>query len=107
MDTLKKQQHYAELLLIYRKLLTENIRKRMEAFYFDDLSLSEISENDGVSRNAVHLSIRSGEKELDRFEKSLGLAKLKKTLLEELDALSQAKSKEERGDLVRKMKGEF
>ena len=79
----------------------------MEAFYLDDLSLSEISENDGVSRNAVHLSIQSGERELDRFEKSLGLAMLKKTVLEELDALTKAKIKEERDELIQKMKGEF
>jgi predicted DNA-binding protein YlxM (UPF0122 family) len=107
MDVLKKQEHYAELLLIYQKLLTENIRQRMEAFYFDNLSLSEIAENEGVSRNAVHLSIQSGERELDRVENSIGLAKIRKNLFADFDALSKAESKEERDMLIQKMKGEF
>ena len=43
---------------IYGDLLTEKERKYFEAYYFDNLSLGEISENMDVSRNAVHKSIK-------------------------------------------------
>ena len=43
---------------IYGDLLTEKERKYFEAYYFDNLSLGEISENMDVSRNAVHKSMK-------------------------------------------------
>ena len=42
----------------YGELLNEKQREYFELYYFDNLSLGEISENLDVSRNAVHKTIK-------------------------------------------------
>lgn len=42
----------------YGELLNEKQREYFELYYFDNLSLGEISENLNVSRNAVHKTIK-------------------------------------------------
>jgi len=64
----------AFLLDFYGALLTERTREMMEMYYCDDLSLAEISENVGISRQGVRQAIKKGEEELLTFEEKLGLA---------------------------------
>ena len=47
-----------DLYDIYGSLLTEKQQNYFEDYYFDNLSLKEISENNSVSRNDVHNSIK-------------------------------------------------
>ena len=42
-----------------------------EDYYFDNLSLQEISENYNVSRNAVHNSLKDTEEKLIYYEEKL------------------------------------
>ena len=51
----------AELLDIYGGLLNKKQRAALELYYFDDLSLSEISENVGISRQGVNDLIKRAE----------------------------------------------
>ncbi len=55
----------------YGELLTEKQREYFEDYYFKNYSLSEISENKDVSRNAIHKVIKEAEKKLREFEKVL------------------------------------
>ncbi len=57
----------------YSLLFTEKQREYFEEYYFNDLSLSEIAENSGVSRNAVHGQIKIVEEKLEFYEKTLKL----------------------------------
>jgi len=57
----------------YGELLNDNQREYFEEYYFDNLSLSEISENDGKSRNAVHKCIKSCCSKLYEYEGKLRL----------------------------------
>lgn len=57
----------------YGELLNEKQREYFEAYYFDNLSLSEISENDGKSRNAIHKSIKASCNKLCEYENILKL----------------------------------
>lgn len=66
----------------YYLLLTDKQREYYEAYYFNDLSLSEIAENNDVSRNAVHGQIKSVEERLEFYEKSLGLYEKSKRIKE-------------------------
>ena len=75
MDELEKKDRYNKLLFIYGNLLTENRLEKIESYFALDLSLSEIAEEDGVSRNAVHLSIKEAIKELEYYESKLHLLK--------------------------------
>ncbi len=70
----EKDLSYGVLLDIYGALLTERQCDLLGLYYNDDLSLSEISENTGISRQGVRDAIKRGEAELDRLEGSLGLA---------------------------------
>lgn len=57
----------------YSKLLTEKQQEYFEDYYFNNLSLSEISENNDVSRNAVHKQIKEVEEKLNYYEEKLNL----------------------------------
>ena len=62
------------LLDFYAELLDEHIRSVMRAYYEDDLSLSEVAEDVGISRQGVRHLIKKGEEQLEFFESKLGLA---------------------------------
>ncbi len=57
----------------YGSLLTERQRRIVEMRYFDDLSLAEIGESLGISRQAVNDTIRRAELQLREYERRLGL----------------------------------
>lgn len=57
----------------YSELFTDKQKEYYESYYFQDLSLSEIAENNNVSRNAVHGQIKIVEEKLEFYENILGL----------------------------------
>ncbi|MDF2545748.1 MAG: putative DNA-binding protein [Anaerosolibacter sp.] len=57
----------------YGQLLTEKQQEIVQFYYCDDLSLGEISEQLGISRQAVYDTIKRTEKILFEYEKKLGL----------------------------------
>lgn len=69
-----KDLHISILNDIYGALLTEKQRDIVRDYYDCDLSLSEIAESDGISRQAVSDTVRTSEKILYRYEKMLGFA---------------------------------
>ena len=65
-----------ELIILYDyygELLSDDNRKYFEDYYFDNLSLGEIAENNSVSRNAVHKRIKTSEDKLLFYEEKLGI----------------------------------
>ena len=64
----------------YGELLNDSQRKYFEEYYFDNLSLSEISENEDKSRNAIHKSIKSSSSKLYEYEEKLKLYEKKQRL---------------------------
>ena len=69
------------LLDIYGKLLTEKQKCLLEDYYNNDLSLSEIAENEGITRQAVRDNLKKGENNILEYEEKLEL--MKKTSLRE------------------------
>lgn len=59
----------------YGKLLTEHQQRIYEDVFFNDLSLSEIAENEGISRQGVSDLIKRCNKSLVSYEEKLGLIK--------------------------------
>ena len=57
----------------YSELLTEKQRMYFEDYYFDNLSLAEISENDKISRNAIHKQLKDCVLKLEKYEEKLKL----------------------------------
>ena len=63
----------AVLLDFYGALLTEKQRQYLEYHYLSDLSLAEIAEEFGVTRQAVHDVLKRSESVLEAYESRLGL----------------------------------
>ncbi len=63
------------LLDTYGSLLTAKQRRAMRHYYLDDLSLGEIADRQGVTRQAVRDSLQRSIGELRRFERHLGLVR--------------------------------
>lgn len=60
---------------IYGKLLTEKQYEVLNDYYNNDLSLSEIAENNNISRQGVRDLIKKGESKLFEYEEKLGIMK--------------------------------
>lgn len=67
----KLEQAY--LYDFYGELLNERQRKIYEDFYFNDLSLSEIASEEGISRQGVHDLIKRCSRSLEDYENKLRL----------------------------------
>lgn len=83
----------------YGELLTDKQKEYFEYYYMENLSLSEISENYNVSRNAVHKQIKDAENKLLFYESKLMLSEKSKKIEELLKDVDE-KIKEEILDLV-------
>ena len=71
----QKDMRFAYLADFYGELLDEHTRAVITAYYDDDLSLAEIAEDEGISRQGVRHIIKKGEEQLDAFEERIGLIK--------------------------------
>ena len=63
------------LLDVYAPVLTDKQREVIELYYCEDLSLAEIAENCGITRQGVRDSIKRGEHTLNELEDRLGFAR--------------------------------
>ncbi len=63
-----KTIYLSNLFDYYGELLTEKQQSYFKDYYFKNLTLSEISENENVSRNAVHKQIKDAENKLNHYE---------------------------------------
>lgn len=68
-----KDLKFASLLDVYGSVLTEKQREMLELYYNEDLSLSEIAANEGISRQGVRDSIKRGEETLSELDGKIGL----------------------------------
>lgn len=83
---------YINLYDYYGELLTEKQQEYFEDYYFENLTLAEISENKEVSRNAVHKQLKEIEKKLEFYEEKLKLCQ-KLLKLNELNIDKELKDK--------------
>ena len=72
-----KYLYLNELYDLYKDLFTEKQQDYFEDYYFENLSLSEIAENNHVTRNAVHNQLKTVEQKLYFYENTLKLKKKK------------------------------
>jgi predicted DNA-binding protein YlxM (UPF0122 family) len=69
-----KSLRYSKLLDYYADCLTEKQAEAAKLFYNDDLSLGEIAENSGISRQAVRDNIKRAETIMQGLEDKLHIA---------------------------------
>ena len=78
------------LLDFYGDMLTEKQREVIEFYYNEDLSLSEIADNEGITRQGVRDSIKRAEAQLLDMEQRLGLAKRFREMRSGLEQIREA-----------------
>ena len=75
MIVVEKNVKISMLCSIYGRLLTEKQIAILEDYYDNDLSLSEIAENQNITRQAVRDIIKKGETKLFELEEKLEIMK--------------------------------
>ena len=85
-----KNMEIALLFDFYGDMLTDKQRDVVELYYNDDLSLAEIAENEGITRQGVRDSIKRAESQLLEMEERLGLARRFREMREGLDSIRDA-----------------
>ena len=75
------------LLDFYGSLLTDRQKDVISLYYEEDLSLAEIADEVGITRQGVRDAIKKAESILTETEEKLGLAKRFKILSEKVDII--------------------
>ncbi len=98
----------------YGKLLTNKQYEIIEDYYNRDLSLSEIAENNKITRQAVRDILKKGEKKLFEYEGKLHLMKKAERkekqiqkVIEELDKISNMNFDQEKIEKIKNIRKEL
>ena len=92
---MEKDLNYSELYQEYKALLTDNQSEVFNLYYLCDLSLGEISEIKGISRQGVNDTLNKTRDLLLNYEKNLKLLEKKRQLTQFANSLSNDKEKAE------------
>ena len=98
-----KDLRFSLLLAFYRNLLSDKQVEMLESYYDHDLSLSEISENVGMSRQGVRDTIKRAEQQLIEYEEKLGLIKKTNRLQELYDSALESGDFEQLGKFINEL----
>lgn len=89
---LEKTQRVNLLLDCYSELLTDKQNLYLSYYYKEDLSLSEIASELGVSRNAVFDNLKRAVHSLEKYEEKLELVKKHEERLALIDKIENEES---------------
>ena len=103
MTEVEKKEYYSSLYDLYSNLLTDKQKSYFEDYYFNDLSLFEIADNNNVSRNAIFDQLQKVRNILDDYENKLGLLKKEKEMNLILDKYANSDNIDVR-ELVKELK---
>ena len=96
---------YEDSLLFdfYGELLTERRKRIFEEVVMDDCSLSEVAEEEGITRQGVHDMVHRTREALLAYEGKLGLVRKFLSIRDRAEAIRSASDQEE----VRRLAGEI
>lgn len=84
----------------YSELFNPKQKEYFESYYFDNLSLQEISDNLNISRNAIHKTIKSVTDKLYFYEDKLRLYEKNKKLNDILNKIEDKNIQKELKDIL-------
>lgn len=90
---MEEREKIIELYEIYKGLLTENQRLYFENYYYEDLSLNEIADNNKVSKTLVSKIINNTIKKLEHYEEILNFNYKENKLKNLLNKIDDSKIK--------------
>ena len=79
----------------YEELLTDSQKNYFIDYYFNNLSLAEIAENENVSRNAVSKDLKLTKEKLVNYEDKLKLYEKDKKIRKVISKITDESIKEE------------
>ena len=79
----------------YEELLTDSQKNYFIDYYFNNLSLAEIAENENVSRNAVSKDLKLTKEKLVNYEEKLRLYEKDKKIRKVISKITDTDIKEE------------
>lgn len=82
-----KDLRFAVLFDFYGGMLTDKQKDVIDLYYNEDLSLAEIAEHEGISRQGVRDNIKRGESCMLELEEKLGFVEADRALREKLRAV--------------------
>lgn len=85
----EKNLRLSVLFDAYGSLLTGDQQNMFDLYYNEDLSLAEIAEHTGLSRQGVRYAIKHAEEALINYEEKLGLSAKTELLQEKLFAAEE------------------
>ena len=111
---MEKKVEVSMLLQIYGELLTEKQYRVIDYYYNEDLSLSEIAENEEITRQGVRDIIKKGEKKLFEYEekllfmkKTMNQEKQIENILAQLNKIHEDSSDEKVNNILEEVKKEL
>ena len=97
---MKELVYYTMLYDIYGNLLTNKQKEYFEAYYFNNLSLSELASIYNISRNAIHKQLKETIKRLENYEDNLRLAKKNEMLENIIETISDEEIKRKLQEVI-------
>lgn len=92
-EELKKKEQVILLMDCYRELLTDKQKQYLTLYYEEDLSLSEIAEDLGVSKNAVFDNIKRSVMSFEKYESKLHILENHRKRLDLINKIEEEKNK--------------
>lgn len=84
---MENREYLNSLFDIYKELLTKKEQETFISYYMEDLSLSEIAENNNISKASVSKTLKQATNKLEHYEDILSLKKI----LQRLNELESSK----------------
>ena len=88
----------------YGELLTEHQKEIYEQFVLEDLSLSEIAESEGISRQGVHDLIKRCNKLLEGYEAKLHLVEKLLSVMEKIQKINELLDSESEDPVIQNVR---
>ena len=89
-EEMKDDLAFLRLWDLYSPLLTATQREITDLYFNYDLSLAEIAEQKGVSRQSISDCLNKSRKQLENYEKKLGFSKIIDEMQAEITALKNS-----------------
>lgn len=83
---MENREYLNKLFDIYKDLLTNVEQDTFINYYMEDLSLSEIAENRGISKSSVGKTLNGVEEKLKNYEEKLQIEAMKSNILKSLNS---------------------
>lgn len=103
-NNMAKDLSISTLLDFYGPFLSEKQRNLLHHYYNEDLSLSEIAENESITRQGVRDLIKRGELQLKKYEDECGWCQ---NVLALQQALDSNKTDSEKLDVIKQIANKF